>query len=138
MLKKTLLVIGFSLTISATAGAVPQNKDWGALAFSSPHAKFYGWAVDASSKEGAERAAVEACNNKEASKTGGHRSCKVHEWFHGECGALAVHPAADGTIDKFGWAHATSKAAAELAAMQACQANGGTACKIEVWACNKE
>ena len=138
MFKKTLFVIAASLCVSATAGAAPPHKDWGALAFSSPHAKYFGWAVDFTSKEAAERAAVDACNAKEAAKTGGNRSCHVHEWFHGECGALAVHAASDGTIDKYGWAHAVSRADAELAAMQACQAKGGTACKIEVWACNKE
>ncbi len=137
MIKKTLFVVAVSLCASASAGASPPNKDWGALAFSSPHASIFGWAVDYSSKEAAERAALDACNSKEA-RANGHRSCRVHEWFHGECGALAVHPAADGTVDKYGWAHAASRSAAELAAMQACQSNGGTACRIEVWACNKE
>ncbi len=138
MLKKTLCVIAASLCVTATAGAAPPaDKDWGALAFSSPHASIYGWAVNYSSKEAAERAAVEACNTKEA-RANGNRTCRVHEWFHGECGALAVHPTSDGKVDKFGWAHAKTRTAAELAAMQACQANGGTACRIEVWACNKE
>ncbi|HEY8075334.1 MAG TPA: DUF4189 domain-containing protein [Labilithrix sp.] len=138
MFKKTLFVIACSLGVSATAGAAPTNKDWGALAFSSPHARFFGWKVDGASKEAAEHAALEKCNAKEAAATNGNRSCKIHEWFHGECGALAVHPAADGTIDKFGWAHAPTRPAAELAAMEACQASGGTACRIEVWACNKD
>ncbi|HEY8074964.1 MAG TPA: DUF4189 domain-containing protein [Labilithrix sp.] len=138
MIKKTLFVIAASACVSATAGAAPPSKDWGALAFSSPHAKFFGWAVDYGSKEAAERAAVETCNAKEANRANGHRSCKIHEWFHGECGALAVHASSDGTIDKYGWAHATTRPVAEASAMQACQANGGTACRIEVWACNKE
>jgi hypothetical protein len=138
---KTLLAIGMVLSIGsmerADADPPAANKDWGALAFSSPKAIHFGWAVDFSSKEKAEAAAVKACNEKEAKFTKGKRTCRVHEWFHGACGALAIHPNADGNIDLFGWAQAPTRDGAEKAALDECRKAGGKACRIEVAACNK-
>ncbi len=140
-MKKMALALGV-LSIVGLLGrgahAAPKNKDWGAIAFSSPKAIYYGWAVNYDSKADAEKAAVKKCNEKEEKFTKGKQTCKIHEWFHGECGALAIHPDAKGNIDKFGWAQAPSKDDAEKAALGECRKAGGTSCRIEVGACNKQ
>ncbi len=103
---------------------------YGALAFSYSKQQ-YGWAVDYSTKEEAEQAAVAACNKKT-----GDTSCKLREWFHDHpCGAFAQ----DGPGRAGGWGVADSPQEAENGALKACksQSPSPNTCAVKVAACLK-
>jgi hypothetical protein len=85
-----------------------------------------GWSHSYGSVVEARERAVAQCAKE------GDTSCHVVYAIVGECAAFAV----SGSCGARGWAKASSREAAEEAAIEACQSYGGNNCSIRRWVCD--
>ena len=111
------LVLGVGLLASGDALA------FGALAIQSGHRSAYGWSHDYDSKAAAEEEALMECGP----------GCKVVLDFWNGCGSYAVDQTRGSTV--YGWSTGKSRGEAEDGALSQCEAHGGDACVVKVWAC---
>lgn len=98
-----------------------------ALAIDRRNGERYGWAVDYSTREAADRRALQEC-----SRTGG--SCQIVLRFTGGCGAYAVDRSRGSTA--WGWGTAGDRGGAEGRAAAEARKRGGTNIATRVWGCN--
>lgn len=96
----------------------------GALAIDYNQGNQYGSSFDYSNLYEAEQRALDEC---------GH-GCSVVVTFPDGCAAYAGDVAHGSTI--YGWAHASSLSRAKSRALDNCYGQGGSQCKLRVWACH--
>jgi len=112
-------LLGALLFVSAAPAAA---QSWGALAFSE-NGTAYSYSRNYNTKEEAEAGALAECA-KYAS------DCKIYEAFQDRCTSLAGSP--NGV---YGWAWGGDLAARQARAIQECQKQGGTECRMVVNFC---
>ena len=112
-------LLGALLFVSAAPAAA---QSWGALAFSE-NGTAYSYSRNYNTKEEAEASALSECA-KYAS------DCKIYETFQDRCTSLAGSP--NGV---YGWAWGGDLAARQARAIQECQKQGGTECRMVVTFC---
>ena len=100
---------------------------WGALAIDSNQGPSWGWAIDYSTLQEAERRALAECGGK----------CRVVMRFSGdECAAFAADQERGSTV--YGWSKEyDSSTGAQSRALDECRRKGGQSCIVRVWGCNK-
>ena len=100
------------------------EKTWGAIA-PSPVGGVLGTAVGASSKEEAERIALEDC------KTKGGGACEVEIAYHNQCAAMVLGK------DNYRFASAASVSEASQVGLNMCKERGDSDCRVYYSACTK-
>jgi hypothetical protein len=122
MRARTITAAGFAVLILIAAS--PALAGYGAFAHDESTGK-YGFSWNEANQKQAEDAAIKSCNT-----TG----CKVvFRLGPKQCGAIALTD--DGNI--WGGAERSTKAAAELAAIQNCQKRTKVQCKVKGGECNR-
>ncbi len=119
---KISIIIFVPLVFGTGGKAIAQNY-FGAIAYSAATGS-HGYSFDYGSKEAAERAAVNACEQFAASG-----DCAPLVWFKNACGALAV---ANNGAAGSGWG--SDRTLAERYALESCSDVGG-GCRIVRWVC---
>ncbi|MHB2265955.1 DUF4189 domain-containing protein [Aliihoeflea sp. PC F10.4] len=122
--------------------AIEQSGIWAAIAYSEPKSR-YGFFWGADQREEAERSAMDHCEND------GGENCEVVSTFRNHrhwddddqsgfpyhpCGALAVGEKSATLMTPWSAKSARTRREAEDAALEACEASGGS-CKIREWVC---
>lgn len=126
-MKSSAMRIGGMLALAGgtLASSVPALAA-GALAIDSNHGERYGYARDFATVPQAERHALQECGI----------SCRVVLKFYSGCGAFAADQASGSDIHGWG-TRPTARSAKELA-LSECRSQGGTDCKVRVWACDSD
>jgi len=101
-------------------GARPGPPKFGAIAYS-PSRRAHGITYDFGDRNGAERAALNACAQRSRAT-----DCRIVIWFYNNCGALAT--ASDGT---YGGGYSGNRIGAESRALQYCRSAGGRDCAVQ-------
>jgi|FEC22Drversion2_1045045.scaffolds.fasta_scaffold00023_48 hypothetical protein len=117
-------VLAAAVALAVSVPTVAPAFAWGALAIDSNHGSRWGYSYGYTSESAAIRRAVGEC---------GH-GCRAVVTFNGACAAYAVDRTAGSTV--YGWARASSRSAAEGAALGYCRSHGGRNCAIRVWGCD--
>jgi hypothetical protein len=118
------LVVMFALGVTFIAsGSTAAHAD-GALAINGNQGSQYGWAINYRSLGDADQEALNRCGS----------GCYIVFRFHGTCAAYAADQSAGSTI--YGWAYDRTAVQAQMAAINYCEARGGTSCMVRVWGCD--
>ena len=109
--------------------AKPEKGKFGSLAVDRSNGFYYGWAVEYSTRAGADSRALAECQ-----KRGG--KCSIVLRFSG--GQCAVYRTIDGNVGTaYGWAMARTQAQADAMATAEClKRSNGVPCNNYVWGCN--
>ena len=124
MRRVMLTAAGFAAALFVLANIAPAFAEYGAFAHDQASGK-YGFSWNETNQKQADDAAIKSCNT-----TG----CKI-EFRAGpkQCGAIALTD--DGKV--WGGSTKSTKAAAELAAIQGCQKRTKIQCKVQGAECNR-
>jgi hypothetical protein len=115
-----LSVLGaIALAPTAALANCQVGNCWGAVAYGPGGA--WAYAVNYATREIAGRMAQRRCAGR----------CNHVLTFHNSCGAYASGPSA---ASYYGWGNAPTRGAAEMRAMQECNARGPY-CAVRVWGC---
>ncbi len=119
LMRKSFAVLAAVAALALIAPAANASGDmYGSLAYDSGSGS-YGWAVDYHTQSEANKVALDQCGS----------SCEVVMEFQNTCAAFAT-----GAGTSYGWAYASTKEAAQSAAIGYCSERG-SGCSIKVWAC---
>lgn len=98
----------------------------------------FGWVVEATTRQNAEREALKQCHEFREATESTRALCAVMRAFKNECVVIAMDPEA-GTSG-IGWAILPTRAAAETKAMADCRATAGRArekfCQVAIARCD--
>lgn len=122
-MKITLLTASILIVFSMLS----QNGNNGSLAIDANNGNQYGWAINYSSQQEANKKAISECE-----KAGGN-NCSTVLWFEGGC---AVYVIDKNNPEIYGWGCANTQTEAENIAKNEAKARGGTNLIVRVWGCN--
>jgi len=129
-----LLIASFSISAARADGAIavglPADVAKDGVAF--------GWVVQATTRQNAEREALKQCHEFREATESTRALCAVMRAFKNECVAIAIDPEA-GTSG-IGWAILPTKQAAESKALADCRATAGRSrasfCQVSIARCD--
>ena len=125
----TGLLGGFTAPSSTSSGNKPPSPKppvYEALAIDSNQGPAWGWAINYTTTQAADRRALRECGG----------NCRIVMRFSNECTAFAADQAQGST--SYGWANGyNTGAGAQNRATDECRKKGGTACIVRAWGCTR-